>query len=31
MKAEFLFASLNWNRIIQKKSARKKHILWMTL
>ena len=31
MKADFLFAGLNLNRAIQKRSARKKHILWMML
>jgi len=31
MKADFLFAGLNLNRIVQKKSARKSYILWMML
>jgi len=29
MKAYFLFAGLNRNKIFRKRSARKKHISWM--
>jgi len=31
MKADFPFARLSWNRIIQKKKCQKKHILWLML
>jgi len=31
MKIDFLFAGLNLNIMIQKKSARKMHVLWITI